>query len=187
MPRWRIEPRLVARKLAVQLCAAVEASGKRVILVTSPNADEGKTFLMRLVGPELERVAPNRFRVLGASELENENPWHAPDDRVLLVDGPPMLEGDGFLELRKGWVSAFEGALIVVMKRRTTRVELEETVDWLKAAKIPPLGVVWNEWACPTLRNRLQLLLQRLTRPSEWMPRRFRRTLRPEIRRGNSP
>lgn len=176
MARRQVEQALVARKLAVQLSAAITESGKRIVLLTSPNQGDGKTFFIRLVAPELERIAPHRFRVLSTADLENTNPWHAEDDRVLLVDGPAMLEGDGFLRLRKGWVSAFDGALILVMGRRTRAEDLEETASWLQAAKIEPIGIVWNENVCPPIVTRLRMVLEKLRHPLRLIPRKLKRS-----------
>jgi hypothetical protein len=166
MADWKTAQSLVARKLAVQISAAIAESGKRIILVPSPSQGEGKTHLVGLIAPELERIAPYRFLVTSAAELSGLNPWHVPEDRVVLVDGPAMLEGEGFLKLRKGWMSAFEGSLIVVMGRKTTVEGLEETVNWLNASKIPPIGVVWNEYFCPPLGDRFRAWLRWWRRPA---------------------
>ena len=84
---------------------------------------------------------------------------------MLLVDGPPVLAEHGFTELRRGWISAFDGALVVVVGRETRRDELTEAVALLHAAKIPLIGLIWNERTCPPLRARLQRLAERLRKP----------------------
>jgi Mrp family chromosome partitioning ATPase len=155
---------LVARRLAVKVTAAIAESGRRAILLTSPNEGDGKSFLVRILAPELEKVAPHRFHLISAGELAEVNPWAPPDDRILLVDGPAVLEGAGFLNIRKGWISAFDGALVVAVARKTKRQDLEETISWLNASKIPPIGLIWNEVVCPPLGTRLRIALRRLRR-----------------------
>lgn len=164
MQSWELKSKLVARRVAVKVSAAIAESGKRAILLTSPYEGDGKSFLLGILAPELEKVAPYRFHILSASELTEVNPWAPPDDRVLLVDGPAVLEGRGFLNIRKGWISAFDGALVVAVARKTKRQDLEETVSWLNASKIPPIGLIWNEFVCPPLGTRLRFAWRRLFR-----------------------
>ena len=156
--------KLVARRLAVRVASAIETSGKRAIMVTSTTNNAGKSLVVDLLKAELERVAPNRFRVVDTTELAEMNPWSLPDDKVLLVDGPAVLDEAGFVDLRRGWISAFDGALVVVVGRETRREDLAGTVEWLEAAKIPLIGLIWNERVCPPLRTRMRLLATGLTR-----------------------
>ena len=154
----------MARRLAVRVASAIETSGKRAILVTSTVNNAGKSLVVDLLRPELERVAPNRFRVVNTDELSAMDPWSLPDDKVLLVDGPAVLDEAGFVDLRRGWISAFDGALVVVVGRETRREDLEGTVEWLEAAKIPLIGVIWNERVCPPLRTRMGSIGDTLSR-----------------------
>ena len=160
MPSFEAKKRLLARRLAVRVVAAINDSGKNLILVTSPTKGAGKSLFVSLVAPELERVAPHRFHVLSTDELASMNPFAPPDDRVLLVDGPAMLEQQGVINIRQGWISAFEGSLVLVVGRKTRREDLEETIAWLNASKIPPIGIIWNELVSPSVTDRIYFGLQ---------------------------
>lgn len=162
MSQGTVSNKLVARRLAVLVADAIDESGKSTVLVTSTAPGAGKSLLIRMIEPELERIAPNRFRVVGTAELAEMDPWAPPDDRVLLVDGPAVLLEDGFMGLRRGWVSAFDGALVLVVGRETRSDELLETAAWLRAAKIPIIGLIWNERVAPPLQFRIRLVIDKL-------------------------
>ena len=88
------------------------------------------------------------------------------DDAVVVVDGPAMLAGDDVLDIPPLWMEAFDAAILVVMKRRTTTTKLEETVAWLEAAGIPPIGIVWNQHHFPPVTDVLDRWREKL---SDWV------------------
>jgi Mrp family chromosome partitioning ATPase len=150
------EQKLLARRLAAHVTAAVERSGARTILVTSPSSGSGKTTLLQLIAPELEHIAPQRFLAFGRRVLDDTGPEaFAEDNRIKLIDGPSMLEADDFLTINDRWMSAFDGALIVVMGRVSRRSALETTVSWLQDSGIRPIGIIFNEQASPSLAQRI--------------------------------
>ncbi len=157
------------RKLATQVAAAIERSGARFVLLTSVDANDGKSFLADLLAEEWASTAMERFDVFDWSRLTTLIPADftpgadrvlltpdghhdritQADDAVVVVDGPPMLAGDEVLDIPPLWMEAFDGAVLVVMKRRTMATKLEEAVAWLEAANIQPLGIVWNQHHFP--------------------------------------
>ena len=86
-----------ARRLAVHVVSAIEDSNARKILVTSPNRGDGKTRFVQLIKPEMPNISTMSYLVLDMSQLVSTDPRMIPDDVLVLVDGPAMLEGDGVL------------------------------------------------------------------------------------------
>jgi Mrp family chromosome partitioning ATPase len=161
---WHVEQKLLARRLAAHVVSAVEKSGARTVLVTSPTSGSGKSTLLQLIAPELDHIAPDRFRAYGRRVLDDTNPEEFGDDsRIKLIDGPSMLEADDFLTVSDRWMTAFDGALIVVMGRVSRRSSLETTVAWLEASGIRPIGIVFNELQAPSLTQRMHRLWARVT------------------------
>lgn len=150
----RAEQKHLARRLATHIVAAVDQAGARTVLVTSPCSGAGKSTLLRLISPELDHVAPKRFRAYGRRVLQETTPDFFPDDRIKLVDGPSMLEADDYLGVSEAWMNAFDAALIVVMGRVSRRDQLQTTVEWLNACGIKPLGIIFNEHANPSFAAR---------------------------------
>lgn len=152
-----------ARQLTTAIADAVGRAGVRYVLVTSAGRGDGKTLLVNLVEQELRRMATGQYVVLSWELLGDFRPGDFPSPTVVLVDGPPMREGGGILQIPHAWMEAFEGALVIVMKRVTPRADLEDVVSWLGSAGIRPLGVVWNEFRFPPTRTRLAQLRARLS------------------------
>lgn len=144
-----VERRLFARRIAVKVISAIREAGVSTVVVTSPDIGAGKTFLTRLIAPEFEHIEPGRYLVVPHQKLEGLRPHLRDENLVVIIDGPAMLDGDGFLDLPDEWVHAFDSALLVVMGRKTDRDRLAECVKWLDAANIKPIGTVYNELICP--------------------------------------
>lgn len=151
-----VERRLFARRIAVRIVQAVRESGATTLVVTSPDVGVGKSFLTRLIAPEFERIEAGRFLVVPHERLRDLKPHVREPGLVVIVDGPAMLHGDGFLDLPDDWVGAFDAAILVVMARQTDRDGLAECVGWLRASNIPPIGVVYNERLCPAPAFRMR-------------------------------
>jgi hypothetical protein len=154
----RAEYKHLARRLATHIVSAVDQAGARTVLVTSPCSGAGKSTLLRLISPELDHVAPKRYRAYGRRVLQETTPDFFPDDRIKLVDGPSMLEAEDYLGVSEAWMNAFDAALIVVMGRVSRRDQLQTTVDWLNACGIKPIGIVFNEHANPSFADRFARL-----------------------------
>jgi hypothetical protein len=161
----RVERQLLARRVAVHIAAAIEEAGARFVLLTSPGPGEGKTTFMDLVGHELAHFTTPPYHLLRHDALDAP-PSSFEGERVLLVHGPPMLHGEEILNLRDDWMDAFDGALIVVMGRRTRRDDLRRALAWLEAVDIRPLGLIYNEVIAPPFGARLDALRRWLRRPS---------------------
>ena len=141
--------RLVARQLAVSIHAAIQRSGRKAILLTSPTERSGKSALARLIAPEFRAIAPNEYLFVRHQDLAEYDPHDRPEHLVVIVDGPSMLDGDGLLVLPQRWMDAFEGAIMVIMGRSTRSDDLVDSLKWLDDAKIPTVGLVFNELFAP--------------------------------------
>lgn len=148
--------RLLARRIAVQLDAAVRRADAHTVLITSPQSGAGKSRFARLVAPHLNVIAPDRYMILAGTELREYDPGRRPDGLVVLVDGPSMLDGDGVLAVPQAWMQAFDAAIIVVMGRETRSDALEDTAEWLRNANVPPIGILYNEYAAPAPIDRIR-------------------------------
>lgn len=148
--------RLVARRIAVQLDAAIRRANAHTVLITSPQSGAGKSRFARLVAPHLNVIAPDRYMILGGPELREYDPGRRPDGLVVLVDGPSMLDGDGVLAIPQAWMHAFDASVIVVMGRATRSEALEDTAEWLRNANVPPIGVLYNEFVAPAPMERIR-------------------------------
>ncbi len=166
------------RKLATQIAAAINQSGAKFVLLTSVDEGDGKTFLAKMLRREWSSSAMERLDIVDWSRLAtlipadftpaadhmvlgpDGRPTLAPvvDEATIVVDGPPMLAGDEILDIPPLWMEAFDAAVVVVMKRRTLMHKVEETIEWLRAADITPIGVVWNEHHFPPVLGRLSSL-----------------------------
>ncbi len=154
-----------ARRLAVHVVSAIEDSNARKILVTSPNRGDGKTRFVQLIKPEMPNISTMSYLVLDMSQLVSTDPRMIPDDVLVLVDGPAMLEGDGILRIPDDWMAALDGSIVVVMGRDTTRSALEDTVSFLDASDLPAVGVIYNEAQAPPLRQRMRNIEARFVDP----------------------
>ena len=65
------------------------------------------------------------------------------------------------------WMNAFDGAILVVLGRRTPSEDLTDAVKWLDDARIRVIGVVFNELCAPDPAVRLSLW-RRLWRTRTW-------------------
>ncbi len=150
------------RLLATSVAAALEDAGARFVLVTSPTAGDGKSLLVRALHHEFQSMGMSRFHLMGWEDLTRDEPRLDDEQTIVLIDGPPLGEGDGVLRLPPDWLQAFDGALIVVQKRVSNRADLEQAVAWLRATGIQPLGVVWNEHGHPPIGSALRRLKARI-------------------------
>ena len=152
-----INERLVARKMAVSVHAAIRESGCRRVLITSPSKSSGTSHFVRVVAPELHAIAYNEYRFLRPADLEQFAPPREEDPQITLVDGPSMFDGDGLLSVPQDWMAAFDGAILVVMGRRTETEALKESVKWMADSRIKTIGIIWNDYVNPPPELRFRL------------------------------
>ncbi len=158
-----LNERLIARKLAVGLDAAIRESGCQTVLLTSPGKASGKTRFARVISPQFSVIAPDRYMILGVSDLAKLDPYQRPPGLVVIVDGPSMLDGDGLLGIPQHWMDAFDGAVLMVMGRQTRTDDLEQSVQWLDNARIKTIGIIFNEFISPEPSLRLKRWRRYLT------------------------
>lgn len=139
------------RQLFAELRRRARADETRFILVTSVDHDAGRTRLLTEMRREAHHMAPGEVEFVSAQNLTRVDPSEFFGYDIVLVDGPPIVDGRGALDIPPRWIEAFDGALLVVVKRRTSRKGLLESREWLEANEVPVIGVVWNEWLSPPL------------------------------------
>jgi hypothetical protein len=137
------------RQLFAELRRRAKDGGTRFILVSSVDHQAGRTRFLSLMRREAHLMAPGEVEFVSASNLARIGPSEFFGYDLVLVDGPPVVDGRGALDIPPRWIEAFQGAVLVVVKRRTSRKGLAETREWLEANGIPIFGVVWNEWLSP--------------------------------------
>lgn len=151
----RIDKWREARLMATSIAAALETAQARFVLITSPSARNGKSLFVDLLQREFHALGLTRFLLMDWPDLVHYSPG-ASDDTIVLIDGPPLTEGEGIMQIPAEWLAALDGALIVVNKRKTRRDDLEQSVSWLRATGIEPLGLIWNEHGLPPLTDALR-------------------------------
>ncbi|MEZ4266461.1 MAG: hypothetical protein R3F39_08790 [Myxococcota bacterium] len=139
-----IHSRREMSRLAAGFVAATEAAGARCVLVTAVSGRDGVgTVVPGLVDALSEHsVRPIRFMRWGW--LQKVEPFTLAPSEMVIVLGPPMLEGDDFLELPQAWMEQFDASVLVVSRRGTRRDDLAVVTRWLRDAGLPPIGVVVN-------------------------------------------
>jgi hypothetical protein len=149
-----IQSRREMSRLAAGFVSATEAAGARCILVTAVSGRDGVgTVVPGLVDALSEHsVRPVRFMRWGW--LPKVEPFTLAPSEMVIVLGPPMLEGDDFLDLPHAWMDQFDASVLVVSRRGTRRDDLAVATQWLRDAGIPPIGVVVN--AAPLAPVRLR-------------------------------
>lgn len=149
------EQRLVIRRLAVTVHAAIRDSGCDTVLITSPEDRVGKSRLAGVLAPELGEIAPHRYAIISHTELHEYDPYDRPNGVVVLVDGPAMLDGQGLIPLPPVWSNHFDGAIVVVLGRYTESEKLAASIEWLNDAQIHPIGILFNDYWSPPPDQRL--------------------------------
>ena len=143
--------------MAVSVHAAIRESGCRRVLITSPTKSSGKSHFVRAVAPELHAIAHNQYRFLRTVDLEQMAPPREDDPQLTLVDGPSMFDGNGLLQVPQDWMESFDGAILLVMGRRTESEALEEAVKWMADSRIKTIGLIWNDFVNPPPDLRFRL------------------------------
>jgi hypothetical protein len=152
-----INERLIARRIAVGVHAAIRESGCRRVLVTSPGRACGKSHFVQTITPELNVIAQNAYRFLETEDLKQVTPPQEDDPQIVVVDGPPMFDGNGLLDVPQDWMNSFDGAIMLVMGRRTKSELLEEAVKWMRDSRIQMIGLIWNDYVNPPPDMRIRL------------------------------
>lgn len=144
-----IHSRREMSRLAAGFVAATEAAGARCILATAVSGRDGVgTVVPGLVDALSEHsVRPIRFMRWGW--LQKVEPFTLTPSEMVIVLGPPMLEGDEFLDIPHVWMEQFDASVLVVGRRRTRRDDLAVASRWLRDAGLPPLGVIINATPLP--------------------------------------
>ncbi len=145
--------------LATTVASAIESADARFILVSSTGAGQGKT---RLVRGLTQTLHARGYVFLDLPQLFESEPADFPRGTRVIVDGPPMMEGQGLFVVPQRWLEAFDGAILVVAKRDTRRDELEQALAWLEASGTECVGLVWNDLAMPPARQVFEELASQL-------------------------
>jgi len=136
---------LARRLLAEGVAAALRGSNSRHILIVSARNGDGKSRLFYTLAAVLGAAEPESWRFLDVDTAATVDPEDIPATSRAIIDGAALLDGDGGIRLTPAWLSAVDGALIVLLAGRTTETEVSQLRARLDILKIPPVGVVWND------------------------------------------
>jgi len=156
----RAEHSLVARAFH----SAQDADARRILLV-SARSGEGKTHFARCIQRHASVVTDEPCEVQNFSSR-----WLADESRTgyVWVDGVALLEGAGAGVLTPSVRAPFDGAFFIARGLVTTRAELGECGERLRALDMPVLGGIWNSFECPPPAEAVRALKEGLRR---WPPR----------------
>jgi hypothetical protein len=136
---------LARRLLAEGVAAALRGSSCRYILLVSARNGDGKSHLFQTLRTVLGAAEPDAWRFLDVDAAMDAAPEEFPSTCRVIIDGAALLDGDGGIRLTPDWLSAIDGALIVLLAGRTTETEVAQLRARLDVLEIPPVGVVWND------------------------------------------
>ena len=119
------------------------------MLLTSVNAKDGKSALLQVFRDECGAFEPRRLALVEGKHLAQVSPADFHDYQLVIVDGPSVSDSDALMDISREWRTAFQGCLLVCVKRATQRAALVEADDWMRSQSLPVLGVIWNEYLCP--------------------------------------
>jgi Mrp family chromosome partitioning ATPase len=136
---------LARRLLAEGVAAALRAGTSRHILIVSARNGDGKSRLFYTLAVALGAAEPGAWRFLDTETIQAIEPGDVQPTTRVIIDGAALLDGDGGIRLSPEWLSAIDGALIVLLAGRTTESEVAQLRARLDVLGIPPLGVVWND------------------------------------------
>ncbi len=137
--------------------------GARMILVTSAQPGDGKTMLLETLRDEFRAMEMGHIAFLGLGTLKKMAPSDFDEYELVVIEGPSPGGDHLVLNLSRAWMQALDGAILIVMKRHTTRSALADMHEWVKVAGLRTLGVVWNEREAPPPRLRLLRWQNRFT------------------------
>jgi Mrp family chromosome partitioning ATPase len=161
---------LARRLLAEGVAAALRGSPRRHILVVSARSGDGKTHLFHTLESVLAVAEPQAWCFIDAETASEVRPGDFPAPCRVLIDGAALLDGDGGIPLDDEWMTAVDGALIVLLAGRTTEDEVAQLRARLDALEIPPVGVVWNDRDDRGLPSLLGALKRRASAVRQMLP-----------------
>ena len=136
---------LSRRLLAEGVSAALRGSTCRYILLVSARNGDGKSHLFHTLQTVLGAAEPEAWRFLDVDTAADAAPEDFSTACRVIIDGAALLDGDGGVHLDERWMSAIDGALIILLAGRTTETEVAQLRARLDALDVPPVGVVWND------------------------------------------
>lgn len=139
-----IHSRREMSRLAAGFVAVTEAAGARCVLVTAVSGRDGVGTVVPGLVDALSEHSARPIRFMRWGWLQKVEPFTLAPSELVIVLGPPMLEGDDFLELPHAWMEQFDASVLVVSRRGTRRDDLAVVTRWLRDAGLPPIGVVVN-------------------------------------------
>jgi len=161
---------LERRLLAEGVAAALRGTTCRFILVVSARTGDGKSYLFHTLRSVLSVAEPEAWRFLDVDDAARFSPSDIPAPCRAVIDGAALLDGDGGIRLNDEWMSALDGALIVLLAGRTTEEEVAQLRSRLDGLEIPPVGVVWNDRDDRGLPSLLGALRRRATSVRQMFP-----------------
>jgi len=150
MQSTRVQKLLLQKQLGDRLAWTIRRNKARFVLIVSPKVGDGKSTFFYMIRPYLECRYPDDYCFLGHRDLRTLNPHQIPEDLVVLIDGPAIMEGVDSLAMPPHWQEVIKDAIIVVMGRSTTSDELQDSLSRLEAMEIRCIGAIYNERQDPS-------------------------------------
>ena len=147
---------LAEHKLVARAFQAADQGDARRVLLVSANPGDGKSHLAQCIVRHAATVTDAAVRVHNLTALQD--PGFAPDDGYLWIDGLTLLDEPGPRLLTPSVRASLHGALLVARGMRTTRRDIEESGERLRALGLRPLGGIWNECDHPPAAEALREL-----------------------------
>jgi len=154
---------LTEHKLVASAFQAADLAGARRVLLVSANPGDGKSHLARCILRHATTVTDAGVRICTLQDLGCHE-----DEGYLWVDGLTLLEEPGPRLLTPSVRASLDGALLVARGMATTRREIEECGQRLRALGLDPLGGIWNECDHPPASEALRGLRSSI---SDWSRR----------------
>ncbi len=145
---------LAEHKLVARAFQAADQAGARRVLLVSANPGDGKSHLAGCILRHAATVTDAQVRVQTLPALQDLGCDE--DDAYLWVDGLTLLEEPGPRLLTPSVRASLHGALLIARGMATTRREIEECGQRLRALGLNPLGGIWNECDHPPASEALR-------------------------------
>ncbi len=140
---------LLEKYLGDRLSQVIRSEGSKFVLVTSARKYVGKSLFIDLIRNYMLKKWPDMYVFLPVDQLGSKEPREFEHRRVI-IDGFALNEGGESLDLPQIWQEAIDTAVLVVMGRETTQIDIKEAITRLQAMDIRPIGVVFNSLLCPS-------------------------------------
>ncbi len=168
MQSTRVQKLLLQKQLGDRLAWTIRRNKARFVLIVSPKVGDGKSTFFCMIRPYLECRYPDDYCFLEHRDLRTLNPYQIPEEMVVLIDGPAIMEGVESLAMPPTWQEVIKDAIIVIMGRSTSHDDLQDSVSRLEAMEIRCIGAIYNEMHDPSWQVRKQTMTTKVEKVLPW-------------------